>query len=263
MCSPMVHRPRAASSRSAATCWSRSCPGRATTSRTRSSSANRSSVRTSTPRSTSRSSRSRRATPSSVPRRSPAIFPNINEESLKNLNERGIIYVGAEVHPGDILVGKITPKGESELSAEERLLRAIFGEKAREVRDSSLRVPHGERGIVVDVKVFSRESNHELPPGVNELVRVYVAQKRKIAAGRQDVRPARQQGRRRPHHAHRGHAVPAGRNAGGDRAQPARCAEPHEPRSGAGNASWLCGACTRTQGRVAGLRRCLRGAHRK
>ncbi len=110
-------------------------------------------------------------------------LPNINEESLKNLNERGIIYVGAEVNPGDILVGKITPKGESELSAEERLLRAIFGEKAREVRDSSLRVPHGERGIVVDVKVFSRESNHELPPGVNELVRVYVAQKRKIAQG--------------------------------------------------------------------------------
>src|SRR5665213_1489426 len=110
-------------------------------------------------------------------------LPNINEESLKNLNERGIIYVGAEVHPGDILVGKITPKGESELSAEERLLRAIFGEKAREVRDSSLRVPHGERGTVVDVKLFSRESGHELPAGVNELVRVYVAQKRKIAQG--------------------------------------------------------------------------------
>src|ERR1700726_476513 len=110
-------------------------------------------------------------------------IPNVSEETLKNLDDRGIIYVGAEVHPGDILVGKITPKGESELSAEERLLRAIFGEKAREVRDSSLRVPHGERGIVVDVKVFSRESNHELPPGVNELVRVYVAQKRKIAQG--------------------------------------------------------------------------------
>ena len=110
-------------------------------------------------------------------------IPNISEESLKNLNERGIIYVGAEVHPGDILVGKITPKGESELSAEERLLRAIFGEKAREVRDSSLRVPHGERGTVVDVKVFSRELGHELPPGVNELVRIYVAQKRKISQG--------------------------------------------------------------------------------
>src|ERR1700694_3302482 len=110
-------------------------------------------------------------------------LPNIAEESLKNLNERGIIYVGAEVTPGDILVGKITPKGESELSAEERLLRAIFGEKAREVRDSSLRVPHGERGIVVDVKLFSREAGHELPPGVNELVRVYVAQKRNISQG--------------------------------------------------------------------------------
>ncbi|MBV8445570.1 MAG: DNA-directed RNA polymerase subunit beta, partial [Candidatus Dormibacteraeota bacterium] len=110
-------------------------------------------------------------------------LPNIAEESLRNLNERGIIYVGAEVNPGDILVGKITPKGESELSAEERLLRAIFGEKAREVRDSSLRVPHGERGIVVDVKIFSREAGHELPPGVNELVRVYVAQKRKISQG--------------------------------------------------------------------------------
>jgi DNA-directed RNA polymerase subunit beta len=110
-------------------------------------------------------------------------LPNISEETLRNLNERGIVYVGAEVHPGDILVGKITPKGESELSAEERLLRAIFGEKAREVRDSSLRVPHGERGTVVDVKLFSRESGHELPAGVNELVRVYVAQKRKIAQG--------------------------------------------------------------------------------
>ena len=110
-------------------------------------------------------------------------IPNVSEETLKNLDDRGIIYVGAEVHPGAILVGKITPKGESELSAEERLLRAIFGEKAREVRDSSLRVPHGERGIVVDVREFSRESGHELPPGVNELVRVYVAQKRKISQG--------------------------------------------------------------------------------
>jgi len=110
-------------------------------------------------------------------------IPNVSDETLKNLDERGIIYIGAEVHPGDILVGKITPKGESELSAEERLLRAIFGEKAREVRDSSLRVPHGERGIVVDVKIFSRETKDELPPGVNELVRVYVAQKRKIAQG--------------------------------------------------------------------------------
>ncbi len=110
-------------------------------------------------------------------------IPNVSDETLKNLDERGIVYVGAEVHPGDILVGKITPKGESELSAEERLLRAIFGEKAREVRDSSLRVPHGERGIVVDVRIFSRDNKDELAPGVNQLVRVYVAQKRKIAQG--------------------------------------------------------------------------------
>src|SRR5262250_1567408 len=110
-------------------------------------------------------------------------IPNVADDVLRNLDERGIIYIGAEVIPGDILVGKITPKGETELSAEERLLRAIFGEKAREVRDSSLRVPHGERGIVVDVKVFSRENKDELAPGVNELVRVYVAQKRKISAG--------------------------------------------------------------------------------
>src|SRR5262252_9056421 len=110
-------------------------------------------------------------------------IPNVADDALRNLDERGIIYIGAEVINGDILVGKITPKGETELSAEERLLRAIFGEKAREVRDSSLRVPHGERGIVVDVKVFSRENKDELAPGVNELVRVYVAQKRKISAG--------------------------------------------------------------------------------
>ncbi|HEV2953173.1 MAG TPA: DNA-directed RNA polymerase subunit beta, partial [Candidatus Dormibacteraeota bacterium] len=110
-------------------------------------------------------------------------IPNVADDALRNLDDRGIVYIGAEVHPGDILVGKITPKGETELSAEERLLRAIFGEKAREVRDSSLRVPHGERGIVVDVKVFSRENKDELSPGVNELVRVYVAQKRKISAG--------------------------------------------------------------------------------
>src|SRR6186997_1516686 len=110
-------------------------------------------------------------------------IPNVGEESLRNLDEDGIIYEGAEVKPGDILVGKITPKGETELTAEERLLRAIFGEKAREVRDSSLRLPHGERGIVVDVRQFSRDSGDELLPGVNRLVRVSVAQKRKIAVG--------------------------------------------------------------------------------
>ena len=110
-------------------------------------------------------------------------IPNVGEESLRNLDEDGIIYEGAEVTPGDILVGKITPKGETELTAEERLLRAIFGEKAREVKDSSLRLPHGERGIVVNVRQFSRESGDELMPGVNRLVRVSVAQKRKIAVG--------------------------------------------------------------------------------
>ncbi|HHX24556.1 MAG TPA: DNA-directed RNA polymerase subunit beta [Thermoanaerobacterales bacterium] len=109
--------------------------------------------------------------------------PNVGEEALKDLDERGIIRVGAEVRAGDILVGKVTPKGETELTAEERLLRAIFGEKAREVRDTSLRVPHGEYGIVVDIKVFTRENGDELPPGVNELVRVYIAQKRKISEG--------------------------------------------------------------------------------
>lgn len=110
-------------------------------------------------------------------------IPNVGEDVLKDLDERGIIRIGAEVRPGDILVGKVTPKGETELTAEERLLRAIFGEKAREVRDTSLRVPHGENGKVVDVKVFSRENGDELAPGVNQLVRVYVAQKRKIAEG--------------------------------------------------------------------------------
>jgi DNA-directed RNA polymerase subunit beta len=110
-------------------------------------------------------------------------IPNVGEEILKDLDDRGIIRTGAEVRPGDILVGKVTPKGETELTAEERLLRAIFGEKAREVRDTSLRVPHGEAGKVVDVKVFSRENGDELPPGVNQLVRVYIAQKRKISEG--------------------------------------------------------------------------------
>src|SRR5688500_12680851 len=110
-------------------------------------------------------------------------IPNLSEEILKDLDDRGIIRIGAEVGPGDVLVGKVTPKGETELTPEERLLCAIFGEKAREVRDTSLKVPHGEEGKVIDVKVFSRDENHELPPGVNQLVRVYVAQKRKISVG--------------------------------------------------------------------------------
>jgi DNA-directed RNA polymerase subunit beta len=110
-------------------------------------------------------------------------IPNLSEEILADLDDRGIIRVGAEVAPGDVLVGKVTPKGETEQTPEERLLRAIFGEKAREVRDTSLKVPHGEYGKVIDVRVFSREESHELPPGVNQLVRVYVAQKRKISEG--------------------------------------------------------------------------------
>jgi len=110
-------------------------------------------------------------------------IPNVSEDTLKDLDEQGIIRIGAEVHAGDILVGKVTPKGETELTAEERLLRAIFGEKAREVRDTSLRVPHGEQGIIIDVKKFTRENGDELSPGVNEVVRCVIAQKRKISVG--------------------------------------------------------------------------------
>ena len=110
-------------------------------------------------------------------------IPNVGEDALKDLDERGIIRIGAEVRSGDILVGKVTPKGETDLTAEERLLRAIFGEKAREVRDTSLKVPHGESGIIVDAKVFTREAGDELGPGVNQVVRVYIAQKRKVSVG--------------------------------------------------------------------------------
>ena len=110
-------------------------------------------------------------------------IPNVGDDALKDLDEDGIVRIGAEVNSGDILVGKVTPKGETELTPEERLLRAIFGEKAREVRDTSLKVPHGEGGIVVDVKIFTRANKDELSPGVNKLVRVYIAQKRKISIG--------------------------------------------------------------------------------
>ena len=116
-------------------------------------------------------------------KKSHKIFQNVAEDALRDLDADGIIRIGAEVRAGDILVGKVTPKGETELTAEERLLRAIFGEKAREVRDTSLRVPHGEAGRIVDVKIFNRANNDELPPGVNQLVRVYIAQKRKISVG--------------------------------------------------------------------------------
>src|SRR6186997_2348200 len=110
-------------------------------------------------------------------------IPNRSEDSLRNLDDRGIVRIGAEVGSGDLLVGKVTPKGETELTAEEKLIRAIFKEKAREVRDTSLKVPHGEGGKVIDVKTFSRDNGDDLPPGVNDLVRVYVATKRKIAEG--------------------------------------------------------------------------------
>ena len=110
-------------------------------------------------------------------------IPNRSEESLRNLDDRGIVRIGAEVGSGDLLVGKVTPKGETELTAEEKLIRAIFKEKAREVRDTSLKVPHGEGGVVIDVKTFSRDAGDDLPPGVNDLVRVFVAKKRKISEG--------------------------------------------------------------------------------
>jgi DNA-directed RNA polymerase subunit beta len=110
-------------------------------------------------------------------------IPNVGEDALKDLDEDGIIRIGAEVTPGDILVGKITPKGETELTPEEKLLRAIFGEKAREVKDSSLRLPHGERGKVVDVKVFGRDEHRDLPAGVEKIVRVSVAQRRRLTEG--------------------------------------------------------------------------------
>ena len=158
-------------------------------------------------------------------------IPGVGEDALRDLDERGIIRIGAEVRANDILVGKVTPKGETELTAEERLLRAIFGDKAREVRDTSLRVPHGEFGIVVDVKIFTRENRDELSPGVNQMVRVYIAQKRKISVGDKMGRPPRQQGRGQPHTARGGHALPRRRNAAGHRSQPAGRSQPHEHRS--------------------------------
>ncbi len=175
-------------------------------------------------------------------------IPNVAEDVLADLDERGIIRIGAEVVPGDILVGKVTPKGETELTPEERLLRAIFGEKAREVRDTSLKVPHGESGTVIGVKVFDREEGDELPPGVNQLVRVYVAQKRKITDG--DKLAGR--------HGNKGviskilpvEDMPflADGTAGRRRPQPARRAEPDERRPGPGDPPRL-GRLARLAGR--------------
>ena len=157
--------PSRASWRSARTSWWRSCPGRAATSRTRSCSARSWCATTSSPRSTSRSTRSRRATPSSAPRRSRATSRTSARTACATSTRTASSAIGAEVKAGDILVGKITPKGETELTAEERLLRAIFGEKAREVKDTSLRVPHGERGKVVDVRVFERDAGRRAAGG--------------------------------------------------------------------------------------------------
>ena len=182
-CWPTARRPTTASWPSARTCWSPSCRGRATTTRTPSSSPQRlvrDDVLTSIHIEEHEvDARDTKLGAEEITRD----IPNLSEEILADLDDRGIIRVGAEVGPGDVLVGKVTPKGETEQTPEERLLRAIFGEKAREVRDTSLKVPHGEEGKVIDVRVFSREDSHELPPGVNQLVRVYVAQKRKISEG--------------------------------------------------------------------------------
>ena len=149
-------------------------------------------------------------------------IPNLSEEILADLDERGIIRIGAEVGPGDVLVGKVTPKGETEQTPEERLLRAIFGEKAREVRDTSLKVPHGEEGKVIDVRVFSRDDSHELPPGVNQLVRVYVAQKRKISEGDKLAGRHGNKGVISKILPDRGHAVPGRRHPGRHHLEPAR-----------------------------------------
>ncbi len=155
-------------------------------------------------------------------------IPNLSEEILADLDERGIIRIGAEVGPGDVLVGKVTPKGETELTPEERLLRAIFGEKAREVRDTSLKVPHGEEGKVIDVKVFSRDESHELPPGVNQLVRVYVAQKRKISVGDKLAGRHGNKGVISKILPARGHALPGRRHPRRHHPEPAGRALPHE-----------------------------------
>ena len=163
-------------------------------------------------------------------------IPNVSEDVLADLDERGIIRIGAEVQDGDILVGKVTPKGETELTPEERLLRAIFGEKAREVRDTSLKVPHGETGKVIGIRVFSRDDEGaELPPGRQRVGPGLRGPEAEDPGRRQARRPARQQGRHRQDPAGGGHAVPPRRHAGGHRAQPARCAPPDERRADPGD----------------------------
>ncbi len=188
-------------------------------------------------------------------------IPNVGEDALKDLDERGIIRVGAEVRAGDILVGKVTPKGETELTAEERLLRAIFGEKAREVRDTSLRVPHGEYGIIVDVKVFTRENCDELQPGVQHGGALLHRPEAQDLRGRQDGRPPRQQGRCVPHPASGGYALPARRHPAGHRAEPPGRSLPYEHRSGAGGPSGLRRQGAGLEDHDPRLRRRARGRH--
>ncbi len=158
-------------------------------------------------------------------------IPNRSEESLRNLDDRGIVRIGAEVQSGDLLVGKVTPKGETELTAEEKLIRAIFKEKAREVRDTSLKVPHGEGGVVIDVKTFSRDDGDDLPPGRQRPGPRVRGQEAQDLRGRQARRPPRQQGRHLQDRRSAGHAVPGGRHPGRRDPQPARRAEPDERRS--------------------------------
>ena len=157
-------------------------------------------------------------------------IPNRSEESLQDLDERGIVRIGAEVGSGDLLVGKVTPKGETELTAEEKLIRAIFKEKAREVRDTSLKVPHGEGGKVIDVKTFSRDAGDDLSPGRQRARARLRREEAQDRGGRQARRPPRQQGRHLEDRPRGGHAVPRGRPPGRRRAQPARRAEPDEHR---------------------------------
>ena len=237
--SPTAPPPTTASWRSARTCSSPSCRGRATTSRTPSSCSERlvkDDVLTSIHiHEHEIDARDTKLGPEEITRD----IPNLSEEILADLDERGIIRIGAEVGAGDVLVGKVTPKGETELTPEERLLRAIFGEKAREVRDTSLKVPHGETGKVIDVKVFSRDESHELPPGVNQLVRVYVGPEAQDQRGRQARRPPRQQGRHLQDPPDRGHAVHGRRHPRRHHPQPARRAVPHERGPGARGAPRL------------------------
>ena len=235
-------RPPTASWRSARTCSSRSCRSRATTSRMRSSSRERlvkddmlSSIHI---HEYEIDARSTKLGDEEITRD----IPNRSEESLKDLDDRGIVRIGAEVGSGDLLVGKVTPKGETELTAEEKLIRAIFKEKAREVRDTSLKVPHGEGGKVIAVKTFSRDGGRRPLAGrqrARARLRREEAQGRR---GRQARRTPRQQGRDREDRARGGHAVPRGRHAGRRRAEPARRTEPDEHRPGARDASRLGGA---------------------